>query len=49
MLPKDTSYFIYPKVGFHRIRAEKVSTPGIGKDSIILIKCADTAYLKIPF
>ena len=48
-LPKDTSYFIYPKVGFHRIRAEKVSTPGIGKDSIILIKCADTAFIKLPF
>ena len=48
-LPADTTYFIYPKVGVHKIRAEKVSTPGVGKDSIIAIKCSDTTYIKIPF
>ena len=48
-LPADTTYFVYPKVGLHRIRAEKVSTPGIGKDSIIQIKCGDTTYINLPF
>ncbi len=48
-LPADTTYFTYPKVGFHKIRAEKVSTPGVGKDSIIQIKCSDTTYIKVPF
>ncbi len=48
-LPADSTYFVYPKVGFHRIRVEKVSTPGIGKDSTLLIKCSDTAYINLPF
>ena len=48
-LPADTTYFTYPKVGFHKIRVEKVSTPGVGKDSIIQIKCYDTTYIKVPF
>lgn len=48
-LPADTTFFYYPNVGFHKIRAEKVSTPGIGKDSIILIKCGDTTYINLPF
>ncbi len=47
-LPADTTYFVYPKVGLHRIRAEKVSTPGVGKDSIIQIKCSDTTYINLP-
>ena len=48
-LPADTTYFVYPKVGFHRIRAEKVGSPGIGKDSVIQIKCGDTAYINLPY
>ena len=48
-LPADTIYFTYPKVGRHRIRVEKLSTPGIGKDSIIQIKCSDTTVIKLPF
>ena len=48
-LPADTIYFTYPKVGRHKIRVEKISTPGVGKDSIIQIKCSDTVYIKVPF
>ena len=48
-LPSDTTFFFYPKVGIHKIRAEKVSTPGFGKDSIIQINCGDTTYLNLPF
>lgn len=48
-LPADTIYFTYPKVGVHRIKVEKVSTPGVGKDSTIQINCSDTTYIQLPF
>jgi hypothetical protein len=48
-LPADTTWVGYPKIGVHKIHAEKVSTPGIGMDSLIQIKCGDTAFINLPF
>jgi hypothetical protein len=48
-LPADTTWFGYPKIGVHKLHAEKVSTPGIGKDSLVQIKCGDTTVINLPF
>ncbi len=48
-LPADTTWFGYPKIGVHKIHAEKISTPGIGKDTLIQIKCGDTTFITLPF
>ena len=48
-LPADTTWFGYPKIGVHKIHAEKLSAPGTGKDSLIQIKCGDTTVINLPF
>lgn len=45
----DTSYISYPKIGSYFIHSEKLSTPGIGKDTLIQINCGDTALIKLPY
>ena len=45
----DTPYIIYPKVGSYKIHNEKLSTPGIGKDTLIQVRCGDTTFLKLPY
>ena len=48
-LSKDTPYIAYPKVGSYLIHHEKVSAPGIGKDTLIQIRCGDTTRLRLPY
>jgi len=48
-LPADTTCYLYPKIGTHKIHAEKLSAPGIGKDSLIQIKCNDSTLISLPF
>ena len=48
-LAADTTWFGYPKIGPHKLHAEKVSMPGIGKDTIVQITCGDTTVLNLPF
>lgn len=45
----DTSYTAYPKVGSYLIHSEKISTPGIGKDTLIHINCGDTVLISLPY
>lgn len=45
----DTSYISYPKVGSYLIHSEKLSTPGIGKDTLIQISCGDTTIINLPY
>jgi len=45
----DTPYITYPKVGSHKIHSEKLSTPGIGKDTLIQIQCGDTTFITLPY
>jgi|GEM_PF-3359098 len=49
IIKKDTPYFAWRRVRSYLLRTEKVSTPGVGKDSIIKIKCGDTAIINIPY
>ena len=46
---KDTPYIGHRRVRSYLIRSEKISTPGIGKDTLIKIKCGDTLVLNIPY
>lgn len=48
-LASDTTYIMYPKIGTYLIHSEKVSTPGIGKDSVIQIACGTTTVLDLPY
>lgn len=48
-LNKDAIYIAYPKVASHIIRSEKLSTPGIGKDTIMQIRCGDTSFINLPY
>lgn len=45
----DTPYIAFPKVGSYVIHSEKVSTPGIGKDTLIKIRCGDTTSIRLPY
>lgn len=45
----DTSYISYPKIGSYLIHSEKLSTPGIGKDTLIHINCGDTVLIGLPY
>ena len=45
----DTPYISYPKIGSYLIHSEKLSTPGIGKDTLIQINCDNTALIKLPY
>ncbi|MEP7231902.1 MAG: hypothetical protein ABI691_16690 [Ginsengibacter sp.] len=48
-LPGDTTYIVYPIAGSRLIHSEKVSTPGMGKDTLIKAQCGDTSILMIPY
>jgi len=45
----DTPYISYPEVGSYIIHSEKISTPGMGKDTVIQIACGDTTILTLPY
>ncbi|MEO7802705.1 MAG: hypothetical protein ABIR81_11925 [Ginsengibacter sp.] len=47
-LSKDTPYIGHPETGKHIIHSEKVSTPGVGKDTVVDIKCGDTSVINLP-
>ena len=47
-IKKDTPYIGYRRVRSYIIHSEKASTPGIGKDTSIRIKCGDTAVINLP-
>ncbi len=46
---KDSPYITYRRTRSYLIRSEKVSTPGIGKDTLINIRCRDTSFLHLPY
>lgn len=48
-LPGDTTYILYPIVGSRTLHAEKISTPGMGKDTLIKTQCGDTSVIIIPY
>jgi hypothetical protein len=48
-LSNDTPYITYPGIGSYLIHSEKVSTPGIGKDTLIQIRCGDTSIIVLPY
>lgn len=48
-LPGDTTYVVYPIAGSRKIHAEKISTPGMGKDTLINSQCGDTSTIMIPY
>ena len=48
-IKKDTPYIGHRRVRSYLIRSEKISTPGIGKDTLIKINCGVTAVLNIPY
>ena len=48
-LPGDTTYTVYPIVGSRLVHSEKISTPGMGKDTLIKTQCGDTSMLIIPY
>ncbi|MEO7265251.1 MAG: hypothetical protein ABIW38_10080 [Ferruginibacter sp.] len=45
----DTPYLTYHKVGSYLIHSEKLSTPGIGKDTLMQIRCGDTSFIRLPY
>ncbi len=46
---KGTPYVAYRRAGSYLLHIEKVSTPGIGKDTLVKVKCGDTTILNIPY
>ncbi len=48
-LSSDTPYIAYPRVGSYVIHSEKVSTPGIGKDTLIKVQCGDTSIIFLSY
>ncbi len=48
-LPGDTTYIVFPIAGSRTIHSEQISTPGMGKDTLIKTLCGDTSILKIPY
>jgi hypothetical protein len=45
----DTPYIAYRKVRSYLIHSEKISTPGVGKDSLLMVNCGDTTRLILPY
>ncbi len=45
----DTPYLTYHKAGSYLIHSEKLSTPGIGKDTLMQIRCGDTSFINLPY
>jgi hypothetical protein len=46
---KDTPYIAYRRVRSYLIHSEKISTPGVGKDTLISIRCGDTSIINLPY
>jgi hypothetical protein len=46
---KDTPFIIHQRVRSYLVHSERVNTPGIGKDTLIRIKCGDTSILNLPY
>lgn len=46
---KDTPFIGYRRTRSYLIHSEKISTPGIGKDTLINIRCGDTSILRLPY
>jgi hypothetical protein len=44
----DTPYIGYPKPGTYLIHSEKLSTPGIGRDTMMQVRCGDTSFIRLP-
>jgi len=42
---KDTPFISYRRTRSYLIHSEKVSSPGVGKDTLINIRCGDTSLL----
>lgn len=48
-IKKDTPYIAFRRVRSYLIHSEKISTPGIGKDTLIKIRCNDTSVINLPY
>ena len=46
---KDTPYVAHRRVRCYLIHSEKTNTPGVGKDTLIKIRCGDTSILNLPY
>jgi hypothetical protein len=46
---KDTPYIGHRRVRSYTIHSEKATTPGVGKDTLINIRCGDTSLLSLPY
>lgn len=46
---KDSPYIVHRRVRSYLVHTEKISTPGIGKDTLIRIRCGDTSVINLPF
>ena len=49
IVKKDTPFIAFRRTRSYLIRSEKVSSPGIGKDTLIKIRCGDTSILRLPY
>jgi hypothetical protein len=46
---KDTPYLAFRRIRSYLLHVEKLSTPGIIKDTLVKIRCNDTTTLRLPF
>jgi hypothetical protein len=47
-ISKDSPYLGYRRVKSYLVHSEKISSPGVGRDTLINIKCGDTAIIILP-
>ncbi|HEV7781944.1 MAG TPA: hypothetical protein VGO58_11805 [Chitinophagaceae bacterium] len=47
-LSRDTPFIVYPKIGAYTVHSEKLSTPGIGRDTSVQVRCGDTTFIILP-
>jgi hypothetical protein len=48
-LAADTTLYVYPKIGNRTFHFVPVDTLKKAKDTVLKIRCGDTAFLKLPF
>ncbi len=48
-LNKDTPYIAHRRVRSYLIKIEKISLPGVSKDTLIRITCGDTTIISVPY
>jgi hypothetical protein len=46
---KDSPYLEHRRVHSYLLHIEKASTPGIGKDTLVKIRCGDTSIINLPY